>query len=229
MKTILSVSKAIHILNFIAKNNGKKNLTEISKALDISIGTLHGFIATLEQEKMIEKDPATGKYILGEQIFKYSLINDKGNSLARICKPYMEDLRDLTNETVHLALPVENENILYIEKSESTLPFRLTSLVGTVDTAENAAFGYLLYPRLKTLENPSIEFQTHEQREYCLKYEAFMDAYCIGTTFRYSPDGRCAGLSLVVPKFRLSTNTKMFYIEPFIAAADHMEQYLLSL
>lgn len=228
MKTIQSVEKAIHILDYIAENHGKKNLTDISRALEMSIGTLHGFVATLEQCDMIKKDSETGKYLLGERIFKYSLISDKGTYLARICKPYLDNIRNATNETTHLALPIDRQKILYAEKSESTLPFRLTSLVGTIDDAKDSAVGYILYSLPIPKDSTEIQLKTFKERTYCLKYEPPLDAYCVGTCFQYSLNGDCAGISLVIPKVRFDSNTENFYIEPFMSEICALEKQLLS-
>ena len=60
MKTIKSVEKSFHILNAIARWNGQKNLTELSVLLSLSPGTLHGFLATLEEVGAIDRDPQSG-------------------------------------------------------------------------------------------------------------------------------------------------------------------------
>lgn len=211
MKTIQSVEKAINILNFIADNNDKYNLTEISKILNMPMGSLHSFIATLEKYNMIKKGEKTGKYCLGQLFFKYSLLSDKKSLICDIIKPYISSIRDKTNETVHTALPIENDKIIYIDKAESNHPFRLTSLVGGVEEAKNSAIGLVLYD-LKE-ENEDIKFNTYKEMEYCLKYEKDIDAYCIGTKIKLLNLSYFIGLSIVVPSIRFNKNKEEFYTE----------------
>lgn len=229
MKTIQSVEKAINIVNFIAKNNGMLNLTEISKELKMSIGTLHGFIATLEKCQMLRKDNETGKYFLGDLVFKYSLLNNPQTSLVNISRPYLDEIRNCTNETVHLAVPANSDEIIYIAKAESRFPFRLTSLVGTVEKAELSAIGLLLYDMKEKVISLESEYKTYKGIEYCSKYEPDLDAYCFAAKFQYSANNNFAGISVVVPKVRLLTNTEMFYVEPLVDKITELQNELLSL
>ena len=224
MKTIKSVEKAFHIINYIASHNGQKNLTEIGNALDMSPATLHGFLSTLEETGAITRDDITGKYILGELIFKYSLINNPIQTLGRICRPCLQTIRDQTKETVHLAIPYGNNKILYIAREESPYPFRMTSLVGTFEEAANSALGYLLYRLPLPDTDTTIECRTDLSRPLCIKYEPELEAYCLATIFTYGADTEYkAGISLVIPRTRFSIHPDTFFITPLLAGAQQIE------
>lgn len=225
MKTIKSVEKAIIITNYIAQHNGQKNLTEISTAMAISPGTLHGFLATLEESGMIRKSETTGKYALGDLIFKYSLLADNTHSLSRICHHYLDALRDETKETVHLAIPEGQGNVLYIEKAESPYPLRLTSLVGTVQAAAESALGYVLYELPIRDKDEHLQMETRNQRLYCFKYEPDLEAYCLATSLCYAPQQHSrAGISIVIPKTRFLAQEKDFYLLPLEKTVQDLEQ-----
>lgn len=227
MKTIKSVEKAFHILSYVASHNGQKNLTEIGQALAMSPATLHGFLATLEDTGALARDAATGKYILGELIFKYSLVTNRLQELSMLCQPYLQAIRDQTKETVHLAIPYGLDQILYIARAESPHPFRLTSLVGTPEEASASALGYLLYPLPLPAGNDQIERRDDPAQPLCIKYEPELDAYCLATSFRYAAaENGQAGLSLVVPRTRFLAQDETFFTQPLFDGAAQIEARL---
>lgn len=227
MKTIKSVEKAFHILSYVASHNGQKNLTEIGQELAMSPATLHGFLATLEETGALARDEATGKYILGELIFKYSLVMDRLQELSMLCQPHLQAIRDQTKETVHLAIPYGNEQILYIARAESPYPFRLTSLVGTPEAASASALGYLLYPLPIPDGDNHIERRDDPVHPLCIKYEPDIDAYCLATAFRCAAaDHGRAGLSLVVPRTRFLAQQEDFFTQPLFDSAAKIEAQL---
>lgn len=229
MKTIQSVEKAIQILDYIAINNDSLGLTELSRALDMSITTLHGFIATLEKCKYIQKSSQTGKYCLGEQIFRLGMLCNKQMILRSAARPYMEEIRDTVNETVHLALPINQTQIMYIEKAESNKPFRLTSLVGKIENAENSAIGIVLMEANSFGTDENVLLEVHENKNFCFKFEPDMDAYCIATAFVYSSSQDKAALSLVVPKNSFTEENKNIYISKLLVATNALENHFILL
>lgn len=227
MKTIKSVEKSFHILNAIARWNGQKNLTELSVLLSLSPGTLHGFLATLEEVGAIDRDPQSGKYILGPLILKYSLIGNPLQSLAQACMPSLNRLRDKTKETIHLAVPEPEGKILYIAKAESPYPYRLTSLVGTAEPAASSALGYLLYPLELDPKDETIRKNMETSRPCCVKYEKELDAYCLAASFTYgNVPLRQAGLSIVIPHQRWTAHSQKFYQEALLTETQQLESWL---
>jgi|GEM_PF-7043530 len=227
MKTIKSVEKSFHILNAIARWNGRKNLTELSALLSLSPGTLHGFLATLEEVGAIARDPLSGKYVLGPLILKYSLIGNPVQSLAQACQPCLDRLRDTTRETVHLAIPEPEGKILYIAKAESPYPYRLTSLVGTAEPAASSALGYLLYSLELDPKDETIRKNMETSRPCCVKYEKELDAYCLAASFTYgNAPLRQAGLSIVIPHQRWTAHSQKFYQEALLTETQQLESWL---
>lgn len=210
MKTIKSVEKAILIVNCIAEHNGELTLTRLSEKLDMTITTLYGFIYTLEQCHMIQKNPDSGTYSLGSLIARYALVSSPRDLLIRECTPFLDEIRDETGETVHLAFPLSQNQILYAAKAESRNPFRLTSLVGTTENAEHSAIGVMLYPSMQGKNDSTMTFTEVNGISCCIKYEPPMDAYCIAAPLSIGGNSHAAALSLVVPRIRFHNGPQSY-------------------
>lgn len=129
-KSIQSVSRAIAILQYIADNGNSASLTAISKGLDLSKSTVHGLIATLEQQYYVSQDQTTGLYALGLKLFELGQVVYKNMDLRTIAKQYLQDIVNLYGETGHIAVLSDNE-VVYIEKVDSPHSYRIHTTVGS--------------------------------------------------------------------------------------------------
>ena len=64
-RTIQSVQRALMILNLFTDATPELSLGEISAALNLNKSTAHGLVNTLYQNRYINKNRVTGKYMLG--------------------------------------------------------------------------------------------------------------------------------------------------------------------
>ncbi|WP_379148002.1 IclR family transcriptional regulator [Paenibacillus sp. sgz500992] len=220
MKTIQSIDKAIFVLEHVSKHNGKLSLTDLSHLLGMKITTLHGIISTLEYGKLLYKNPSSGKYSLGLKLFEWGKQFEADFSITEIAHPYMEELAEQYNETIHLAVPYENK-ILYIDKVESVHKFRFTSMVGTTEEAFRSAIGLVILANLSAPHLPEFlggideyhekqHFETPlpallssiKQEGYYTQFESPDDYYCIAAPI-VKADATVAGaLSIVLPSHR---------------------------
>lgn len=200
MKKIQSIDKTMYILNYIAENNGRATLTDISRSLGFAITTLHGFLTTLESWNMLYKDEA-GKYHIGAKLFQLSLYCDQEQSVRTAVHPYLSRMAQEFGETVHLGIRL-GEQLTYADRAEPDMPFRTTAIAGETVPYYDSAIGLII----KTANNEDIPPQylancnniAHDG--YCLKYEPGMNAYCLGVPF-LQPGAPCiAGFSVVIPE-----------------------------
>lgn len=242
MKTIQSVDKAISIIELIAANNGKLTLTDISNMLDIKITTLHGLIRTLEYRNIISKNVATGKYQLGVKLFEFGKIYESGISIIEKVHPYLEEIASEFQETVHLAIPFKNQ-ILYIDKVESSHAMRLTSMVGTTEKAYNSAIGMVILANsekdqyeslLDGFDNTSANFlnNMHEEYEkikragYYIKFEKENDFYCIAVPLLNSSAHIIGAISVVIPNCRYHNELSIKITEKLKETASFIQKSL---
>ena len=125
---IQSIVRAVAILQCFAGGK-ERGLTEVSKMVGLHKSTTSGLINTLKNVGFLEQDQRTGKLRLGLELF--SLAVNARRDLAQICEPYLNNLLEMTRETVNLAvLDSGRSEIVYIAKKETTQSVRISTSIG---------------------------------------------------------------------------------------------------
>ncbi|OQP04256.1 IclR family transcriptional regulator [Geobacillus sp. 46C-IIa] len=97
-----TVQRAIDILYCFTLEEQELSLTEIANKISLAKSTTTRLLATLEQNRLVIKNPETLKYRLGQGLYYLGHIAGKSIEVREIAKPVMERLRDETRETVNL-------------------------------------------------------------------------------------------------------------------------------
>lgn len=126
---IQSLTKAFLILEKLAEHGGSIKLKEISQSLKIPPSSVHRVLNTLLDMGYIQQNLETGEYTLGLKILFLSSAVLNKMDLREMAKPILQEVRDLTKETVNLVV-LNSDEVLYIEKAESTYMVRVFSLIG---------------------------------------------------------------------------------------------------
>lgn len=113
---IRSVQRAIDILNCFQEK--ELTLTEISKETGLAKSTTTRLLATLEENKFVEKDLTSGKYRLGKQLYFLGYRAGQSIELKEVAKKTMLRLRDQLKETVNLYIK-DGEHRVCIQQYES--------------------------------------------------------------------------------------------------------------
>lgn len=91
---------------------------ELGMALGMSKNMIHRALTLLEQEGLIIRTVAGNAYQLGPRVLRFSTTDDdQEDDINVICRPYMEQLADLTDESVFLGIIV-GRNRVVIDKIE---------------------------------------------------------------------------------------------------------------
>lgn len=110
------VEKSMRVLGVLADGN-PRTLTEISKDVKINKSTTFRILATLSNLNYVKIDDQTNKYHLGLTCLELAAAYQSGDELLHVARPKLEELRDITKETVHLAVLV-GMDVVYIDKME---------------------------------------------------------------------------------------------------------------
>ncbi len=200
MKTIQSIDKAMHILDYIAEHNGQATLTDISRSLQIAVTTIHGFLSTLEFWNIIYKDES-GRYSLGGKLFQLSLFCQPQHQVLSLLHPTLHKLAAEFQETLHLGIAM-GDQLVYADRAEPNRPFRITAVAGETVPYYDSAIGLIIKAaNNETIPQEYLTLCNNLARDgYCLKFEPDMDAYCVGIPF-LQPGLPCvAGFSVVLPQ-----------------------------
>jgi IclR family KDG regulon transcriptional repressor len=134
-----TVLKALDILECVADADRPISAATAAKRCDVSRPTAYRLLSTLVARGYVA--PVEGAaYRLGTQALSLSKKVLDSIDLPELAKPHMRHLSNVTNETVHLSI-LDNEEILYIAKVESSHSVRMASTIGTRNSLHCTAMG----------------------------------------------------------------------------------------
>jgi DNA-binding IclR family transcriptional regulator len=144
---IKSLDRALDILELIVGKENGMGVTEISRELDIHKSTVYRLLDTLKFRGYLEKNDDNHKYIAGINLFELSskVLNDI-DSRIRV-RPYLEELMQKTEETIHLGI-LDAGEVIYLDKVESTATIRMYSQVGKRVPAHSTSLGKAIMAHL---------------------------------------------------------------------------------
>ena len=145
---VQSVDRALRIIEFLAENPTGAGITEISKSVGLSKGTVHRLISTLKERDFAYQSSNTELYRLSYKIlYLYNCISNNID-MFKVSRPIIRKFADKVDATVHLAtLDEKRSNIVYIDRIEpmnSQKLFVMSSRVGKKAPCYCTAAGKML-------------------------------------------------------------------------------------
>jgi len=153
-KSINSIIKATDILKTLADEIDR--ISDLSNKLNLSKGTVHRFLHSLEIAGMVTRDPITRRYYLGPLILNLAsrpIISHK--NLVVCAFEEMRSLRDLTGETILLHIRIGLERIC-LEELVSYENIRYTAGKGFATPIYVGSAGKILLSELEDNELQSL-------------------------------------------------------------------------
>lgn len=139
--------KAIDVLEHLAPNRMGLGLTEISRRLQSSRGSVLRILGALERKGLVRQDPVSKQYRLTLRVLELSAqVLDK-IEIQDVAKPHLERLSHLSGETVHLGV-LDGWDVVFVGKAEPTNPVRLHSRIGYRVRSHCTALGKALLAAL---------------------------------------------------------------------------------
>lgn len=127
--SVQSVDRALTIVDLLKNEPNGLGVTELADLLDVAKSTIHRLLTSLLNKGYVRKDNKTAKYKLGLNLIELGNIVTQSLDLRNVASEYLKKLVDETGETAHLVI-LENGEIVYIDKVESTQTIRMYSQVG---------------------------------------------------------------------------------------------------
>jgi DNA-binding IclR family transcriptional regulator len=109
-----SVKRAFSILHCFSLDRPELGVTEISRELGVHKSTVSRLLSTLESERIVIQSSESGRYRLGVGLLELSGLVTLHADLRRVARPFMDQLAQLTQETVNLAV-LEGDEAVNIE------------------------------------------------------------------------------------------------------------------
>lgn len=117
--TIQSVTRALSLLELLAKETNTISLSELSHKANLKMATVHRLLTTLMNRGFVEQDNLTLRYRLGIKLFEIGNAALIVNDLRSIVRPFLKQLSEQVNETINLAI-LDGTEVVYIDQLEST-------------------------------------------------------------------------------------------------------------
>ena len=100
--SIQSVERAAAILRLFRSESRRLGVAELSQALDLPKGTVHGILRTLRQVGFVEQDAGTGKYMLGAGVLRLGAEYPDANELRSAALSGADSLAARSRESVRV-------------------------------------------------------------------------------------------------------------------------------
>lgn len=150
---IRAVERAIAILKAFSPVAPELGVTDLARKLGFHKSTVHRLLATLERDGFVLQDAVTGRYRLGLPLLELGSLVITNMELRQVARPFLEEAHRACGETIHLGILDEGE-VVYIDKIESTRRVRMYSQVGRRAPAHCTGLGKVL---LAALSGPALD------------------------------------------------------------------------
>jgi DNA-binding IclR family transcriptional regulator len=149
---VQSVERALTLIEVLSDAGEPMAITDIAKAVDLKISTVHRLLATLINKGYVEKE-SDSKYRLSLKLLSIGQSSVYPLDLRSKSRPYLEELVERCNETANLSI-LDGGEVVYIDQVESTniVLVKMFSTVGTRRQAHCTGSGKVLLAHLPGVE-----------------------------------------------------------------------------
>jgi DNA-binding IclR family transcriptional regulator len=106
-----ATARVLLVLSALAEGPETQGVTELSKTLGMTKNMVHRALSTLVRHGYAARDPSGSRYQLGPGILRLARAGLPELDLTELCVPFMRRMRELTGETVTLAVPWERSAV----------------------------------------------------------------------------------------------------------------------
>lgn len=139
---IQSVSRALHLLEILARSGGSARLKEISETAALTVPTTHNLLNTLVSLGYVRRRQGDARYYLGDRILNIARVAGNDARLRERLRPVLKRMYETTGETVFLAVPSGDE-IYFLDAIESRKLLHVAAQPGERVTMTGSAIGQL--------------------------------------------------------------------------------------
>jgi sugar lactone lactonase YvrE/DNA-binding IclR family transcriptional regulator len=146
-----ALRRGLSLLDLVAESRKALRFSEIAERSGLTKGTAHRMLSTLVEHGLLRVDERDQTYHLGFRLFEMAHRVWDQFDLRSAAEPELTRLRDVTNETVRLAI-LDGEEVLYVDQREAAQTVRLGNGVGARASACASGAGKAILSHLEPLE-----------------------------------------------------------------------------
>lgn len=235
-------SKFTHVLQAVADTAEPMTVAELARRCGYPRPTVYRLVAALLAERFLAEHPHTGRLSLGPRLIQLASRSWGRSEIRLAAVEALKQLRDLTGETVHLAVP-NGQHMVYIEKLESPSAVQMASRIGTNVSLHSTAVGKAWLAlldasaceaALQSLPQPFTQHTANTVRDLAAlrrqleqvrkrgwavdDEENEAGIYCFGAPILGRNGEPVAAISVSTLRFRQKPDPQTAYVEPLLAA-----------
>lgn len=127
-QSVPALDRALSILESLSKSKHGLTLSQLSRSLELPKSSVHCLLLTFERHGYLRRDDSSGRYRLGLHLCDLANGALGGVMLRDQAAPFLNQLRESTQLTTHMAV-LEHDEVVVIEKVEP-LTSRVNSWIG---------------------------------------------------------------------------------------------------
>jgi len=140
--SIQVIDRASDLLDAIARYQGGVSLKILAAETTLHSSTAFRILSALIDNGFVMRDNA-GNYQLGAKLIRLGSRIQPTIDIREIARPFMEKLRDMTDEAVNLTLR-EGDEVVYVEKATPNRMMHVQQLVGSRAPLHVTAVGKMM-------------------------------------------------------------------------------------
>ncbi|MEU5002006.1 IclR family transcriptional regulator [Streptomyces sp. NPDC021622] len=151
-RLVPAVTRALDILELFLEGDGTLSAPEVTRKLQLPRTTVHELLTTLAARSYLVQIPdQTGRYRLGVRAYQLGSRYAEQLDLAAEGQQVAREVAETCDETVHVAV-LEDTDVIYIAKVDSTHAVRMVSAAGRKLPAHCTSVGKMLLASLPPAE-----------------------------------------------------------------------------
>ncbi len=238
------------VLQAVADAASPLDMRALVERVALPRATVYRLVAGLQKEGLLRLDLG-GRLALGARLISLASRSWDTFDLRTVAAQSLQDLREKTGETVHLAVPSESE-MVYIDKLESPQTVRMTSRIGTRVLLHASSVGKAYLSRLPGNELApllgNITFvrktpHTIMRRKDLMaalaearrlgyatdREETEPEILCLGAAICDGSGRPVGGISVSIPKYRFDRQAQRRYPAFVVACANEISRNVAAL
>ncbi|MGW3803858.1 IclR family transcriptional regulator, partial [Streptomyces clavifer] len=151
-RLVPAVTRALDVLELFLQGEGTLSAPEVTRKLQLPRTTVHELLTTLAARSYLVTVPGQpGRYRLGVRTYQLGSRYAEKLDLAAEGQQVAREVAETCGETVHVAI-LEDTEVIYIAKVDSTHAVRMVSAAGRKLPAHCTSVGKLLLAALPEAE-----------------------------------------------------------------------------
>ncbi|MFD4022196.1 IclR family transcriptional regulator [Streptomyces sp. NPDC058576] len=124
-----TLARGFQLLELVAGSPEGAAVTDVAARAGLDKGTVSRLLSALHQLGYVGRRPGDSRYVLTSKVLVWARSYESRLNLRETARPHLAALRDLTQETVHLAVR-EGRRLVFVDQAQPDRAVRLASAVG---------------------------------------------------------------------------------------------------